>query len=250
MLDTEGSKPPAMILAVHLDESGTHATSPISVMAGYVATAEQWKHFEGDWAALVAKAGVRHIHAVDLIKRTRQFRGWKPEDVNALVVSLDAVIARHLQLGFSIVVRDDDYRVTYGAGPHPKRPVKDTKYGVCFRGCLAFVPSFIASELKLAGQGALAELTRIDFALEGGHANVGDARRLFELYKKDALPEWQHLIGEFDMSTKDSVGAQAADFLAYAVYRAELLEHGQAASVIERSSYVADTPLTPNTYPR
>src|SRR6266404_3200869 len=154
MLDTEGSKTPAMILAVHLDESGTHATSPISVMAGYVATAEQWKHFEGDWAALVAEAGVRHIHAVDLIKRTRQFRGWKPEDVNALVVSLDAVIARHLQLGFSIVVRDDDYRVTYGAGPHPKRPVKDTKYGVCFRACLAFVPSFIASELKLAGQQA------------------------------------------------------------------------------------------------
>jgi hypothetical protein len=65
--------------------------------------------------------------------------------------------------------------------------------------------------------------TSIDFALEGGHANVGDARRLFELYKRDALPEWQHLIGEFDTSTKDSVGAQAADFLADAVYRAELL---------------------------
>jgi len=43
----------------------------------------------------------------------------------------------------------------------------------------------------------------------------------------------EHLIGEFDMSTKDSVGAQAADFLAYAVYRAELLEHGQAAFDIE-----------------
>ncbi len=149
---------------------------------------------------------------------TKQFRGWKSEDVDAL-------------------------------GPHPKRPVKDTKYGVCFRGCLAFVPSFIASELKLAGQGALAELTRIDFALEGGHANVGDARRLFELYKKDALPEWQHLIGEFDMSTKDSVGAQAADFLAYAVYRAELLEHGQAAFDIE-TSYVADAPMIANNYPR
>jgi hypothetical protein len=65
---------------------------------------------------------------------------------------LDGVIARYLQLGFS-VIRDDDYKNTYGAGPHPKRPVKDTKYG----------------------QGALAELTRIDFALEGGHANVGDA---------------------------------------------------------------------------
>jgi hypothetical protein len=96
--------------------------------------------------------------------------------VNALALSLDGVIARYLQLGFSVIVRDDDYKNIYGAGPHPRRPV-----------WLAFVPSFIASELKLAGQGALAEPTRIDFALEGGHANIGDARRLFELYEKDAL---------------------------------------------------------------
>ena len=180
----------------------------------------------------------------------KQFRGWKPEDVNALDLALDGVIARHLQLGFSVIVRDDDYKNIHGAGPHRSAPVKDTKYGVCFRACLAFVPSFIASELKLAGQGALAEPTRIDFALEGGPANVGDARRLFELYKKDALPEWQHLIGEFDTSTKENVGAQAADFLAYAVYRAELLEPGQAASDIETSSYVADTPMIANNYPR
>jgi hypothetical protein len=38
--------------------------------------------------------------------------------------------------------------------------------------------------------------------------------------------------------------------LAYAVYRAELLEHGQAASDIETSSYVADAPMIANNYPR
>jgi hypothetical protein len=239
-----------MILTVHIDESGTHDGSPISVMAGYVDNATRWRRFEADWAALVAKAGVRHIHTVDLLQSTRQFKGWKSDEVNALVISLDNVIARHLQLGFSVIIRDDDYRNIYGAGPHPRRPQKDTKYGVLFRACLAFVPGVIASELKLLGPTAMAEPTTINFALEGGHPNIGDTRRLFESYKKDALPEWRHLVGTFKTSTKDSVGAQAADFLAYAKYRAEILEHGQAASVIERSSYVADTPLTPNTYPR
>jgi Protein of unknown function (DUF3800) len=238
-----------MILTVHIDESGTHADSPISVMAGYVDNATRWKHFEADWAVLVAKAGVRHIHTVDLLKHTKQFKGWKPEEVNALVTSLDNVIARHLQLGFSVIVRDDDYRNIYGAGPHPRRPQKDSKYGVLFRACLVFVPGVIASELKLVGQTAMAEPTTINFALEGGPKN-GDARRLFDLYKKDTLPEWRHLVGTFKTSTKDSDGAQAADFLAYTIYRAEILEHGQAASVIERSSYVADTPLIANTYPR
>jgi hypothetical protein len=96
---------------------------------------------EADWAALAAKAGVRHIHAVDLFRRTKQFRGWKPEDVNALALSLDGVIARYLQLGFSVIVRDDDYKNIYSAGPHPRRPV-----------WLAFVPSFIAVIVSLSSE--------------------------------------------------------------------------------------------------
>lgn len=239
-----------MILTTYLDESGTHAQSPISVMAGYVATSAQWETFNIDWMALVRKAGVKHIHALDLFKNRNQFKGWKTQDANALAIALDNVIATHLQLGYSVVVRDDDYKSIYGAAPHPRRLPKDTKYGVCFRACLAFVPSYIASELRLAQQTELAEQTTINFLLEQGHRNFGDARRLFDLFKADALPEWQHFVGTMDVSTKDSPGAQAADFLAYTVYRAEGLEHGQEASVIEQSSYVADTPFIANTYPR
>jgi len=239
-----------MLLTTYLDESGTHDQSPISVMGGYAGTAAQWTAFGADWSALVKKAEVKHIHAVDLFKRTKQFKGWTAEDVNSLAVSLDRVIASHLEIGFSVVVRDDDYKSIYGVGPHPRRPQKDSKYGVCFRACLAFLPSYIASELKIAQQTAVAEETTINFVLERGHRNVGDARRLFDLFKADALPEWQHFVGAMDVSTKESPGAQAADFLAYAVYRAEILEHGPAPSVIEKSSYVADTPLIANNYPR
>jgi hypothetical protein len=110
------------------------------------------------------------------------------------MISLDSVIARHLQLGFSVVVRDDDYQGVYGTGLHPKRVPKDTKYGVCFRACLPFVPSLIASELKLANQAALAASMTINFVLEQGHRNVGDARRLFDLYKADVLPDWEPLL--------------------------------------------------------
>lgn len=65
--------------------------------------------------------------------------------MNALALSLDGVIARYLQLGFSVIVGDDDHKNIYGAAPHPKRLVKDTKYGVCFRASLAFEPSLIGS---------------------------------------------------------------------------------------------------------
>jgi hypothetical protein len=63
------------------------------------------------------------------------------------------------------------------------------------------------------------------------------------------LPEWKQFVGTFHVSTKDSPGAQAADFLSYCVYPAEILEHGQQPSIIEQSSCVADTPLIANANP-
>lgn len=233
-----------MILTAHLDESGTHDSSPITVMAGYLATSGQWEEFDTDWSNLIRTAGVRHVHAVDLFKRTRQFKGWKAADVNSLAIALDRVIAQHLPVGFAVIVRDDDYRNIYGAGPQPKRARKDTKSAVCFRACLAFVPEYIVSGLKSA-----ADATTINFVLEDGHRHIGDARRLFDLYKTGVLPESQQLVGSMDVSTKASSGAQAADFLAHTVYLAEIREHGHAPSVIEKSSYVADTLLTAHTAP-
>ena len=52
-----------MLLTAYLDESGTHDTSPISIMAGYLGTAEQWGAFDADRMALVQSAGVGHVHA-------------------------------------------------------------------------------------------------------------------------------------------------------------------------------------------
>jgi Protein of unknown function (DUF3800) len=237
-----------MIINSYLDESGTHGQSPISVMAGYAGTAEQWEHFAVDWATLVRRAGVRYIHAVELFKQTKQFRGWKAPDVNALAVSIDDVIASHLQLGFAVVIRSDDYKAIYAAHPRPRR--LDSKYGLCFRACLNFVPSFLASAYSLAGPKDLVKETVINFVLEDGHANAGDVRRLFDLYKSDILPDWAHWVGNLDISSEHSPGLQAADFLAYTVYRAELLEHGDAPTAIENSSYIAGTELVANMYPR
>src|SRR6266849_4013571 len=184
-----------MLLTTYLDESGTHETSPISVMAGYLGTDDQWRAFDADWTALLQSAGLRHVHAVDLFKRTRQFKEWPAERVNGFAVQLDGVIGRHMQLGFSVIIRDDDYRKIYAEGPRPPRARLDSKYGVCFRACLAFAPSYIASELQLAGEAQRAQETTINFVLEDGHRNVGDARRLFDLFKADAMPEWQHFVG-------------------------------------------------------
>jgi hypothetical protein len=129
----------------------------------------------------VQSAGVGHVHAVDLFKRTRAFKGWPAEQVNAFAVQLDGVIARHLQLGFSVIVRDDDYRAIYAEEPKPRRSRLDSKYGVCFRACLAFVPSFIASELRLTGEGRAFRSRNLPChyieGREGSPSRVGGGKR-------------------------------------------------------------------------
>jgi len=55
-----------------IDESGTHRSSPISVMAGYLGTASQWERFDGTWSELVRAAGLSRIHAADLVGRRNE----------------------------------------------------------------------------------------------------------------------------------------------------------------------------------
>jgi hypothetical protein len=116
------------------------------------------------------------FHAVDLFKRTRQFSGWSAATANAFAAKLDGIISRHLELGFSVILRADDYVAVYREGERPRTP-QDSKYGVCFRACLAFLPSYIAAQLE-ASDPPRDRQHRIDFALEDGHRNTGDAKQL------------------------------------------------------------------------
>jgi Protein of unknown function (DUF3800) len=225
-----------MILTSYIDESGTHDSSPIMTMGGCLGTSNQWAGFEADWNHLLSSEGVTCVHAVDLFKRTKQFKGWSADAVKRFAISLDSTIAKHLQLGFSVVIRADDYRSVYKTADRPKKIPLDTKYGCCFRACLAFLPSIIASEF-----GDLTKDMTINFCLEGGHVNEGDAKRLFQLFKSYVLPEWQNLVGTLEIVNKDSVGAQAADFLTYCIYRAEIVEHGIESTEIENAAYIASS---------
>jgi hypothetical protein len=47
------------IYTAYLDESGTHDGSPLTVMGGVLARAEQWRDFEKKFAAVQSEYGFR-----------------------------------------------------------------------------------------------------------------------------------------------------------------------------------------------
>ena len=108
-----------------------------------------------------------------------------------------------------------------------------------FRAAVSFSLGIVVYE-----KGDDASNDTVDFVLEAGAKNQGDARRLFELFKTDrkADPVMKQMLGaELRLADKSSPGCQAADLMLGGAYRQELLEHGIDASTIEESPSLPPT---------
>jgi hypothetical protein len=81
------------VYTAYLDESGTHDGSPLTVMGGILARAEQWQSFEKKFAAIQSQYGFRVWHTKKFKKKAGDFRGWTDEKCDALYWSLRDVTA-------------------------------------------------------------------------------------------------------------------------------------------------------------
>jgi hypothetical protein len=72
------------VYTAYLDESGTHDGSPITVMGGVLARAEQWRDFEKKFTAVQSQYGFRVWHTKKFKKKAGDFRGWTDEKCRSL----------------------------------------------------------------------------------------------------------------------------------------------------------------------
>ena len=57
------------MLQACIDDSGWDGTSPVFVLAGYVAKAEAWDAFADEWRALLDKASVKVLKTTDILPK-------------------------------------------------------------------------------------------------------------------------------------------------------------------------------------
>jgi len=62
-----------MVLTAYLDESGTHAEAELSVMAGFVGDASQWRKFEKRAGKLFKRFRVDVFHTIDVRRTDKDF---------------------------------------------------------------------------------------------------------------------------------------------------------------------------------
>lgn len=201
------------VFTAYLDESGTHDGSPVTVMGGLLARAEQWENFEKGFGKLQKQHGFRVWHSKKFKRRDGDFKGWSVEQCTALYWDLAFLTSRGLTGAVTMTLNNADFDKYYKSGPKPRKAVLDTKYGYCFRMCLYH---FVAEVFKRRHRKKIAPLHVV---LEAGHRNYGDAERVFLEVKKDFEARGNYMLRTITKADKDSCGQlMMADFAAHGEY--------------------------------
>ena len=209
-----------MIVTVYIDESGTH-DSGVTILGGWVGRLGQWATFDPKWRKILKNEQLTYFHSRKFRRNEGEFKGWRPERKNAFLDKAKDVSIKNLEFGFVIALPDAAYEQHYVAGHRPKEVQLDSAYGLCFRYLISIVPG-------LAKEAFGDRQLDINFVLESGHKNAGDAERIFHKCKKTRTDHPEELaimamLNTISFSDKKKFpGLQIADVNAYSGYRNEM----------------------------
>ena len=207
-----------MIITAYFDESGTHGPSPLSLMAGFIADARQWRKFEKRSAKLFARYRVNTFHSIDLRRGDKDFRGWSVDKKIRFMDELQHIANETLERGFCSILRNDDYVSFYANKNRPKKVVRDSRYGLLFRASLASAIDGVLGVPRWR-EGSPPKLYVV---LEEGHRNAGDAVRLYEFVRSKLSDHRQGPLSGLRFKSKaESLPLAAADLFAHSAYQEE-----------------------------
>lgn len=229
-----------MVLTGYFDESGTHAGSELTLMAGFVGDARQWRKFEKRAGKLFGRFRVDIFHAIDVRRSDKDFAGWSVDRKIEFFDEFQHIINETLQRGFASILRNDDYEY-YASLPWPKGARKDSKYGLLFRASL----SSIADAALTVDRWAFNDEPKLYIVCESGHPNAPDAIRLYNFFRERFQGQSKALAG-LDFKTKeDCLPLAAADLFAYSVYGDET---GRKPIGVAKKPSKSDTSYRGNLY--
>ena len=197
----------------YLDESGTHAGSPLTIMGGVLASEAEWEQVDTSLQEIRVRYGFTNFHGTEFKGRSGEFKDWDAGKSLCLVielVKLSCEVSTSMTIAHLLMSDYQEHYRTNAAGRI------ETAYGMVFRMCLV---SFL-EDLDKTVPGKNKPV--IDVVIENGHRNAGDAERVFlELRDTVKAKFGVDRLGTFSRATKaDSTRLMLADFISYTDYMA------------------------------
>ncbi len=157
------------MLVCYLDDSGKDPQNPITTLAGYAATEDQWRGFETEAEPIFTDCGVEVLHTKDLHHTDGEFAGWRVLKKQAFVARICVALSHHARLGMSASAAKAIY-ARRAAQSGRKRTI--TPYAWCFN----LIVEWVLTDIRI---GRTAHEEGVSFILESGHQNNVEAERVF-----------------------------------------------------------------------
>jgi hypothetical protein len=194
------------MIEAYFDESGTHHGSPLMCVAGYVIEAEQRRHFQQEWDAILAKHGIPYFHMSDCAHGAGVFARVPKSVRSEICRSLIELIKLRAELGIAVSVCESDYQML--APPD----FKIDAYSFCLHYCMQGVMTW-ANKFRIVHP--------ISYFFESGHKNEAVANSLVTwLRGNQAIVNGLRCHSHSFVSGKRLCGIAAADLLAWEFHAA------------------------------
>lgn len=222
-----------MKIEAYFDESGIHKQAPVCVVAGFYGTGIAWRKFEKRWNTILLDHGLLEtgFHSKEFFgrkdkKRIGQYEGWSDQKARNLLERLVQIIlsSRVFPIGYASIVADFNALPLVSrqwlTGAKFRKTNGEYISGGCPSKCYYLPFQFAA--LKSATLSNANATDKIDFFVGLDRTFHEYASELYQFLLADGrLPEpLRSLLGEISYPlSRDTPGVQAADLLAYRIYR-------------------------------
>jgi len=195
-----------------LDESGTHAGSRVTAMAGYVIDDKALPLLEAEWVATLRKYGLDELHMKEFVPPHGRHAHWDHQKKREMLEELVKVIHRHSLTGLGAALQMTQFMRTSHAFAHSKSPaLVSSPYEWCFRYCAVQAASWADSSGKLGA---------IDYLLDDGCSGRGFVYKGFQMSLDNPALRERFRLGSLSFGdSKASPALQSADLLAYEMYK-------------------------------
>lgn len=197
-----------LVLHGYFDESGTHDGSRAISVAGYLSTADRWLAFEQEWKEALAAYGLDHFHMTDFVARKQPYADWPAVERVECLTNLIGIINRNVMasVGFALPMRD-----YYAIFSKRAKHYTGGAYGLAAVSCFMDASRAIRTEHPNA---------KIAYVFERGVKGRGQVMKVFDQACDDRETRERHMLQSLKYEDKrDFVALQAADILAYELYR-------------------------------
>jgi hypothetical protein len=184
----------------------------VFLMAGWVATVDDWAAFTGAWTAvLVQQPTIRYFSHHEAQARKGEFAGWEEDVVDAKRSALVDVICAHPMYGLTTGVRTTTWNAAFASRNLPAKRLKSIlkfthPYQACFHSAIAAVLHLQTEKAHLG--------TVVDFVFDEQTGLLKESIKAYRTFREGFAPDLRELAGSVSVGNDKLLRPlQAADLL-------------------------------------